>query len=151
VGVSALLSFALCGAALAACGKSDPKSPGVEGMGAPGTAWSEKTDAQKLGFMAAVVHPRMEKLFSDHDSSYKGSFTCETCHGENAEMIDYAMPPESLYALPKDNPIEESMEYDADVTKFMQESVVPELGKMLDQGEGPRTKVDCFSCHPTED
>ncbi len=104
VGVALVLSLVAAGA-LSACGKSDPKSPGVDGMGAPDTAWSVKTQAQKFGYMAAVVHPKMEKLFADHDSSYADSFTCDTCHGENAEMIDYVMPSESLYALPKENTI----------------------------------------------
>lgn len=147
-------SFAAAvGAALAllGCAQPDPKAPGIESMGSPGIAWSEKSYQQRMGYMAAFVHPRSEQLFVAYDSSYEGDFTCETCHGENAELNDYEMPSPELFELPRDNPLEEAREYDAEVTAFMADELTPQFNVWFNQGEGPKTQVTCFSCHPVEE
>jgi len=136
---------------LAACGKPNTKAPGIESMGSPGIAWSDKSEGMRMGFMAAFIHPRSEQLFVEFDDSYEGGFTCETCHGTNAELQDYAMPSEDIYALPRENALEESMEYDAETTAFMRDKLTVSFNKWLNQGEGPRTDVTCFSCHPVDD
>lgn len=134
------------------CGKSDPKTPGLEGLGAESVAWSQKNEEQKYGYMAAIVHPEMQAIFASYDDSYEDDFTCGTCHGEDAELIDYKMPAEGvIFALPAKNTIEESMDYDEEVTNAMMSLVTPGLKKMLDHGSGPKTEVNCFSCHPTEE
>ena len=43
--------------------------------------------------------------------------------------------------------IEEAMDFDEEVTNAMMSKVTPALKKLLDRGEGPKTKVTCFSCH----
>jgi cytochrome c553 len=123
--------------------------PGVD-LGAPDIAWKAKNPEQKSGFMAAAVEPRMEALFVKHDKSYARSFNCATCHGDNGESVDWEMPNPALYALPKEDTVKASTEYDEDVTKFMVDSVTPELKKMLNEGHGGTTEVSCFSCHPAE-
>jgi cytochrome c553 len=135
---------------LSACGQSDPKTPALEGLGAPDVAWSEKNMEQKFGFMAAAVHPEMAAIFTSYDKTWAGKVTCETCHGPDPELIDYRMPTDQIYSLPEKNTIQEAMDYDEEVTNAMMAKVTPGLKKLLDQGEGPNTKVDCFSCHPKE-
>jgi hypothetical protein len=136
----------------AACGKSDPKSPGLEGMGSPGIAWSQKSYQQRLDFMAGVFHPTAKQLFVDFKPKYakEGKFTCETCHGESPELVSYELPSDSLYALPKENTIQASLEYDEDMTKFMQNKLTPKVSALFNEGTGPRTETNCFSCHPVD-
>ncbi|MEN9580372.1 MAG: hypothetical protein RJA70_3381 [Pseudomonadota bacterium] len=143
------LSVFIAGVA-AACGQSDPKTPGLEGMGAPGISWAAKNKSQQYGYMAAVVHPEMQKVFASYDDSYAEEFTCETCHGSDAELRDYKMPNDEIYSLPAENTIAEALDYDEDVTNAMMAKVVPGLKKLLDQGEGTKATVDCFSCHVKE-
>lgn len=150
--VAPSLCFSVFVAALgAACGQSDPKTPGLEGMGAPGIAWADKNPSQKYGYMAAVVHPQMQEVFASYDDDYASNFTCETCHGTDAELRDYKMPNDQIYALPAKDYIAEALDYDEEVTNAMMSKVVPGFKKLMDQGEGTQTKVDCFSCHVKEE
>jgi hypothetical protein len=137
----------------AACGKSNPKSPGLEEMGSPGVAWSAKSYQQRLDFMAGVFHPKTQKVFADFKDTYgkPGAFTCESCHGESPELVSYKMPTGSLYALPKENTLQESLEYDEEMTKFMQDKLTPAVSALLNTGAGAKTEVNCFSCHPVDE
>jgi hypothetical protein len=117
-------------------------------LGAPDVSWAAKTREQRMGFMAAAIHPRMKMLFVKYDKTY-ADFSCETCHGEGMELKDYKMPAD-IYALPTENTIEEARDYDADATEFMTSKVLPEFKRLMNQGHGPETDVSCFSCHPKE-
>ncbi len=136
---------------LGGCGKPNSKAPGIESMGSPGVAWADKSESQRMGFMAAFIHPRSEALFVEFDDTYEGDFTCETCHGTDAELKDYKMPAEDLYPLPRENALAESMEYDPDTTTFMRDELTTKFNMWLNQGEGPKTDVTCFSCHPVDE
>jgi hypothetical protein len=140
----------LASALAAAC--SDPKSansPGIN-LGAPGTAWGAKNREQKFGFMAAQVHPKMEEIFINYDPDNR-PFFCEDCHSDAMEQIDFKMPTDSLYALPKGGPLDDAMDYDSEVALFMMSKVTPLLSKLLNEGDGPPTEVTCFICHPSSD
>jgi hypothetical protein len=132
---------------LAGCAPS--KVPGID-LGAPSIAWKDKNPEQRFGFMAAAVEPQMEAIFVKHDKAYGRGFDCATCHGEDGETVDWKMPNDDLYALPKEGTMEASMEFDEDVTKFMADDVTPALKRMLNEGHGGPTEVSCFSCHPAE-
>lgn len=138
-------------AALLGCGEKSAElkasNPEIE-LGAPEISWAAKSREQRMGFMAAAVHPRMKMLFKEYDSTYD-DFSCQTCHGDDMELIDYKMPSD-IYPLPTENTLEEARDYDEDVTKFMVDKVLPELKKLFNQGKGPQTNVSCFSCHPKE-
>jgi hypothetical protein len=140
--------LSLIGAAvLGACGSQKAVDhPGIE-LGAPGTSWAAKTLEQRFGFMAAQVHPRMARLFVEYDPDKVG-FDCSNCHGSNMEQIDYEMPNKALYALPKERPYDDAIDYDAKIAVFMMTKVTPTLQELFNKGEGPRTKASCFSCHP---
>jgi hypothetical protein len=135
---------------LAACATPQAaESPGIE-LGAPGTSWAAKNTEQRFGFMAAQVHPTMSKVFREYDSSF-AKFECSNCHGSRMEQIDYAMPNKALYALPKERPYDDAIDYDAKIAVFMMTKVTPALQDLLNRGEGPRTKASCFNCHPSSD
>jgi hypothetical protein len=144
----ALLALALFPLALGAC--SDPKAPNEVGinLGAPDTAWAAKNKEQKFGWMAAQVHPKMQQLFIDYDPDNK-PFTCEDCHSDVMEQIDFKMPTDSLYALPPAGPLDDAIEFDAEISLFMVSKVTPLLNKLLNSGDGPKTVVTCFNCHPS--
>lgn len=144
----ATLGFGLLPLVVASCTPSPKDVPGVN-LGAPEIGWSHKNQEQRYGHMAAAVNPQMHALFTEYDDSYADSFNCKTCHGDNAELIDWKMPNENLYALPKENTLQSSLEYDTEVTNFMME-VTPALKKMLNTGAGDPVEVSCFSCHPAE-
>lgn len=110
-------------------------------------AWADMDRNQRMEFMGLVVLPKMKALFQEYDASY-AEFKCETCHGSDMQAVDYKMP-NGLFALSKPDPIPGSMEYDAKVTKFMQERVVPEMAQMF--GQEPGTEFGCFGCHEAEE
>jgi hypothetical protein len=144
----ALLALALLPLASGAC--SDPKAPNEVGinLGAPDTAWAAKNKEQKFGWMAAQVHPKMQKLFIDYNPRNR-PFTCEDCHSDAMEQIDFKMPTDSLYSLPKDGPLDDAIDYDAEISLFMVSKVTPLLNQLMNTGEGPKTEVTCFNCHPS--
>jgi hypothetical protein len=150
VSLVGLCGFGLLGGVVGCSEKSAEAraaNPEVD-LGAPQISWQAKTREQRMGFMAASVHPRMKKLFVENDKSY-ADFSCETCHGADMELRDYQMP-NDIYALPTENTLEEARDYDEEVTDFMVNKVLPEFKKLLNQGAGPETDVSCFSCHPKE-
>jgi len=121
--------------------------------GAPDVKWADKTFEQRKTWMGIEVLPKMKKAFKEYDEAQFKGFGCETCHGEDGKERNYEMPTDSIYPLPKDDPVKAAMEYDEAVTKFMVERVVPETAAMLDMqpydpatGEG----FGCFGCHPME-
>ena len=146
---SSVLVLALsASAALAACAAPrDAETPGIP-LGAPGIAWAAKNTEQRFGFMASQVHPRMKKLFQEYKPESYAEFSCSNCHGAAMEQIDYAMPNPSLYAVPQTTPFDDAIDFDSQIAVFMMTKVVPTLQELFNKGEGPRTKVTCFNCHP---
>jgi hypothetical protein len=137
----AALSLVSCTAPMGA------EMPGIE-LGAPGVSWAAKNDEQRFGFMAAQVHPRMQKLFREYKPENYAEFSCTNCHGASMEQIDYSMPNQSLYALPKAKPYDDAIDFDSQIAVFMMTKVTPALQELFNKGEGPPTKVTCFNCHP---
>jgi hypothetical protein len=142
----------LAAAGVAACGEKSgsakAKNPEIA-LGAPNVRWEAKNHEQRMGYMAAMVEPRMKKLFVEYDKTYQ-SFGCQTCHGNDMELVDYEMPTNGIYALPVKNTIAEARDYDEEATEFMLTKVLPELKALLNAGQGPEEEVSCFSCHPKE-
>lgn len=145
----AALGLGLASPVLTSCTPSPKDVPGVN-LGAPSIGWSHKNQEQRLGHMAAVVNPQMRAMFIKYDKSYADSFDCKTCHGDNAELVNWKMPNEDLYPLPKEDTLQSSLEYDDEITNFMME-VTPALKKMLNTGTGSPVQASCFSCHPVDE
>jgi len=118
-------------------------------LGAPRVPWRDKTHEERAAFMGAHVEPEMRKLFIAHDPKGYANFGCTTCHGADADLIDFKMP-NDIYPLPAEDPVAEAMEYDAKVAAFMMSKVVPTMARLLSEPPGKPEGVTCFTCHPKE-
>ena len=122
--------------------------------GSPDVAWKDKTFDQKKEFMGVEVFPKMKAAFQGYDANQFRAFKCDTCHGPDPAAKKYKMPTDSIYPLPKDNPVKAAMAYDEKMTKFMVDTIVPEMAKMLQmQPADPKTglgEFGCMNCHPAE-
>lgn len=151
-----LLSLVLTGAFAAACGGSSASAESPDAAGASdepveGPASDEVTKAfdemsmpEKMKHMKTVVAPHMAKVFQEASDEYE-DFSCATCHGSGAKDGNFEMPNKELPALDK-----EEMEEHPEVTKFMQERVVPEMAKLLgEEPYNPETHegFGCYHCH----
>ena len=146
---SGLVVAAALGCGGAKRGAEDASSGDSEAQ--QGTPWKDKSREQRMDWMGLAVFPKMRAIFQEHDASYS-TLTCQTCHGSNMEMVDFKMP-NSLFSLPKTNTLEWAKDYDAEVTAFMSEQVVPEMAKLLDvEPYDAETEkgFGCFGCHPAE-
>jgi hypothetical protein len=142
-----ILGLALAAWLGACAAPRDAETPGIP-LGAPGSTWAAKNTEQKFGYMAAKVHPVMQQLFLEYKPDNYAEFSCSNCHGATMEQIDYAMPNQSLYALPKDRAYDDAIDFDPVMSVFMMTKVTPALQDLFNQGDGPPTKVTCFNCHP---
>jgi len=121
--------------------------------GAPDVKWADKTFDQRKEWMGIEVLSASKKLFKEYDEAQFKKFKCETCHGDDGKDKNYAMPSDSIYPLPKDDPIGAAKDYDEAMTTFMMEKVVPQTAALLDtEPYNPETGkgLSCFSCHPME-
>ncbi|MCA9708960.1 MAG: hypothetical protein KDK70_24150 [Myxococcales bacterium] len=121
--------------------------------GAPDVKWADKSFQQRKEWMGIEVLPKMKAAFKEYDEAQFSKFGCDTCHGADGKDKNYAMPTDSIYPLPKDDPVKAAMEYDEKVTKFMIDVVVPQTAAMLDmEPYNPETGTGfgCMSCHPAE-
>lgn len=146
---SGLMVAAVLGCGGAKKGAEDPSNG--ESEASHGTPWKDKSREQRMDWMGLAVFPKMRAVFQEYDASY-AKLDCQTCHGSNMEMVDFKMP-NSLFSLPKTNTLDWAKDYDAQVTAFMNEQVVPEMAKLLDmQPYDPETGkgFGCLDCHPAE-
>jgi len=115
------------------------------------TPWKDKSREQRMDWMAVAVFPKMRHLFQEQDSEKYADFSCQTCHGEQMERVDFRMP-NDLFALDATGTVEHAKEYDEKVTDFMLGAVVPGMAKLLGAEaftlENP-TGFGCMGCHPT--
>jgi hypothetical protein len=152
---SALLGLcaALLCLSISACGAPrDPEDPSGAAQSLARVPWKEKNRQERMDWMGVSVFPKMRVAFAKFDQDRFGDFSCQTCHGETMELADYHMP-NTLYALSRTDTIAKARAYDAAVTDFMTEDVMPEMAKLL--GESPydattRSGFGCFGCHPAE-
>ncbi len=111
--------------------------------------WADMDRKQRKRFMGLEVLPKMKSMFQEYNAETYGSFKCQTCHGNDWTDVDFKMP-NDLYPLPADNPIEAAREYDAEITEFMVEKVLPTtaelLGEQYDKTTG-KGEFGCHSCH----
>jgi hypothetical protein len=140
-----------CGSARAVGEGAEAATPGAKGPGGPGVTWQHKTREQRMDWMGLEVLPQTKGSFVKFSASDYATFECQTCHGDNMEAVDFKMPNPLLYALATTNTLEESKSYDAEVTAFMAEVLVPQMAGLLDsQPYDPEAQLGfgCFGCHP---
>jgi hypothetical protein len=137
-----------------ACGGSS-KSVGDASAAKSGKSevpWQDKTHAQRMDWMGLQVFPKMRGVFTAFDADRFSGFSCQTCHGEDMEMVDFKMP-NKLYALSRKDTLQSAREYDPKVTDFMISSVLPKMAGLLDMQPYDRESKSgfgCFGCHPAE-
>jgi hypothetical protein len=103
--------------------------------------------------MTWVVHPNMARLFQRFAKTESPELTCRTCHGADAEQVQYKMP-HGLPALdPTRLPDPAGAGREARIAKFMIEEVTPQMAELLGVAlYDPRTGrgFGCFGCHPRQ-
>jgi hypothetical protein len=105
------------------------------------------TREDKVKFMKTKVMPAMKAAFQKFDPKEFANFTCKTCHGKDPQKSKYEMPnPE----LPKLDFEALKKGEDKDWVEFMENTVKPEMAKLL--GEPEMTKdspkgFGCLDCH----
>lgn len=112
--------------------------------------WSQMDRDERSAHMYGVVKPRMETLFSELDGERFADFDCGTCHGDNAEEVDWALPNP---ALPKLNPkafYKKHRKATPEMADFMWKVVEPEMAELLGVTHGPKGMMECGSCHLLE-
>lgn len=132
-------------------GTGQPDGPD-EGAAVAPMAWADMNRDQKMQHMKDVVMPQMAKVFQAADAKKYAEMNCGTCHGPDAKKTsNYDMP---TAALPKLNPagsFKSHMDKHPEVTKFMMNTVVPEMAKSIDvEPYNPETnsgEMGCFNCH----
>ena len=112
--------------------------------------WADMTRKERMNIMGTQVMPKMKEAFAGHDADNWGDLKCQSCHGDDMKEVDFKMP-NAVTPLGPD-PIASGKEMDAEVTKFMAEVVMVQMGEMMNlevqaDGLGP---MGCFSCHLKE-
>lgn len=111
--------------------------------------FDQMSDDQKKEFMKTVVLPHMKEKFAALDKKYD-KMNCTTCHGPGAKEGKFKMPNPLLPKLdPKDGFAKHQKKTPA-VLKFMMETVVPDMAKLVGIPPfDPATKqgFGCFNCH----
>lgn len=127
-----------------------PNPPGISG---PPKPWDTMTMEEKGKYMQEKVVPTMAPLFQAFDDALYSDFGCATCHGDDMQERNAAMPNPDLYALyPSGSPEQKQMVKERRPTLvFMFNKVVPHMRALLgkpvydnDTGEG----FSCYACHP---
>lgn len=153
IAVAAVTVLASCGSAPATPPAIAPHAP----QSAPGASvpasddWAKASWEDRHDTMEFVVHPSMARLFQKHDRKPAPDLTCRSCHGADAETVQYKMP-HGLPALdPAHLPDGSGNDARAKTAKFMIEEVTPAMIELLEVAPwDSKTKrgFGCFSCHP---
>ena len=118
------------------------------GVTGPDKPWEEMTHEEQEWYMIGKVLPIMKDLFSAHDGERwaPSDYGCQTCHGDNAAEVEYAMPAGNQYRVPEPGtPAWQNMErIFPDMVTFMAEEVTPTMGTLLGI-----ENYTCHHCHPS--
>jgi hypothetical protein len=124
---------------LVAC-TPQPRPPTI-----PNTAsdeWSHASWEDRHDTMTFLVLPTMARSFQRFEGKPYPALTCMSCHGEQAERLQYRMPggpPLDPAHLPRKD---SSDAHEAKLAAFMIDEVTPSLAEMLG-----KSAVGCFTCH----
>ena len=94
--------------------------------------------------MTWVLLPNLGRRFREFEQKPVADLSCFTCHGEDAERVDYKMPRGLPPLDPEHLPSRSSSNAQlARTVTFMEDEVVPLTRKMLGKPD-----VTCSTCHP---
>ncbi|MGO9838620.1 MAG: hypothetical protein ACLP1X_30950 [Polyangiaceae bacterium] len=148
-----VLRSIVAAAAVAACACAPARAPARTTTEDTGR-WAAATWEDRHDIMTFLVLPNMARTFQHFQSKADPELTCRTCHGADAEAVQYAMP----HGLPALDPAEVRAgalhERDPErrrVMGFMADKVTPQMGDLL--GLAPYDAAtgrgfSCFDCHP---
>lgn len=120
---------------LCACGSAAPSV--AEPTSSAENRWATMSWEARHERMTFAMLPSMATRFREFRGTADAELACVSCHGMDAEGVDYRMP----NGLPPLDP--ESMP-DGEVATFMADVVVPAADRLMRAG-GTTT---CFTCHP---
>lgn len=130
---------------LAACPPVEAE-PEPEGYVQPGP-WETLSYDDRNQFMLRLFEPAMRELFVEHDAEAWADFDCESCHGEDPEAIDYAMPVDITPLTFDDIPVEDIEDPERRATGlWMDEEVLPLMAELFEQ-EMVLEGASCLDCH----
>src|SRR5215471_13421015 len=98
--------------------------------------WSKLSFEDRHSVMTFTVLPNMARTWRDFKHTADPEMTCRTCHGRDAEAVNYRMPNPSL---PKIDPAHPPA---GPVADFMKTKMVPEMSDFVS------APVGCNTCHP---
>ena len=97
--------------------------------------WSKLSFEDKHSVMTFTVLPNMARTWRDFKHTEDASMTCRTCHGQDAEAVNYRMPNPSLAKIdPAHPPVNET-------ATFMKTKMVPQMSELVS------AEVGCNTCH----
>jgi hypothetical protein len=138
-------------AAAAAPVAAAPVDAGPPADAAPAQkAWADLTKDERLTLMKTVVLPKMKTAFQGLDAKKFADFSCKTCHGEGAKLGKFDMPNPKLPKLDPKDSFKKDMDKHPDITKFMMQTVTPQMADLLNTPHyDPATHqgFGCFNCH----
>jgi len=117
----------------------------VLGLTPPETPWAEMEMRARNDYMIGKVLPIMDEAFRGHDASTYAELGCESCHGQNCEEREYAMPnPRASIVPAPGSRAWTGMEATfPEMVEFMQGEVVPKMTSIMGY------EITCASCHPS--
>jgi hypothetical protein len=111
--------------------------------------WEGMNREQRMQYMQETVLPNAKALFVEVAPEKYADFNCKTCHGDNAQEVDFQMP-NQLPPLPTTDTINAAMAANEPVATFMLEKVTPGMAQMLGREMVSESNPDgfsCFGCH----
>jgi hypothetical protein len=124
------------------------------GITPPEEPWETMDADEREFYMIGKVLPITKEIFQAFDGHAFEDFGCESCHGQDGEARDFAMPPPDLPPVPApDTEAFAQMRHDQPrMVHFMSTRVTPTTATLLgfepfdgETGEG----FSCNGCHPT--
>jgi hypothetical protein len=114
------------------------------GISGPDQPWAEMSFEEREWYMVGKVLPIMKEIFAEQDERWASGYGCESCHGEEMEEVEYAMPPASSYKVPEPGTRAwATMErIFGDTVVFMKDDVTPTMGTLLGVED-----YTCWHCH----
>lgn len=121
------------------------------GINPPPTPFDEMSREDQEYYMVAFVLPIAAEQFRGYDAERYAAMECATCHGDDAEEHDYAMPSRYLPRLPAMGTPEWTAMTARPAYTFMNETVTPTVRTQLGEpayDPATGTGFGCYSCHP---
>ena len=113
--------------------------------------WSTWTHERKLEYMKSTVLPRARVLFAQWMPVRFAKMDCDTCHGAGGRDGTFRMPNPDLPKLVGGRAgFGEMATHEHEATKFMQQTLAPEMADLLGYQRfdmASHTGFSCYQCH----